>query len=406
MRRRNFFGTLTAGSLAGGVSSAQPLAPTTVAPEGHPKPDAARKLTITPIVLMAPRSDGIEAVWGISELCRGRLEWRMAGGAVGLGNTDAFGMVPQGTTVLRVRLSGLKPGQEYQVRAVTTAAVDGKLETSEWKTFRTLDPTSENSRFVVWNDTHLNNATIQQLHEKTPAADFLIWNGDICNDWTKEETLLPAMLNAGERDISQGRPLLLVWGNHDVRGKWAYRLPEMVATPNDRPFYAFRSGPIAVVCLHSGEDKPDDHPSFGGRVALDALRDEQTAWLKSVLAQPEMATAPYRLVFCHIPLRWAVEKVPDYAQGGYDWFSLRCRRAWHDLLVQWKTQAIISGHTHEAAVLPANSDFPYAQVVGGGPKPKEATWMEGVAEKRGFTLRVVSLEGEELHRLELGPISA
>jgi hypothetical protein len=44
--------------------------------------------------------------------------------------------------------------------------------------------------------------------------------------------------------------------------------------------------------------------------------------------------------------------------------------------------------------------------VGGGPKPTEATWMEGVAEKRGLTLRVVSLEGEELHRLELGPISA
>jgi hypothetical protein len=33
-----------------------------------------------------------------------------------------------------------------------------------WKTFRTLDPAAKSTQFVVWNDTHAKNDTIQKLH--------------------------------------------------------------------------------------------------------------------------------------------------------------------------------------------------------------------------------------------------
>ena len=35
--------------------------------------------------------------------------------------------------------------------------------------------------------------------------------------------------------------------------------------------------------------------------------------------------APYRVVFCHIPLRWRNETLPDYSKGGFDHFSERSR---------------------------------------------------------------------------------
>ena len=208
----------------------------------------------------------------VSKLSRGRVEWKGEDGSIGTAAADRFGFVPQGEEILRVKIDGLKAGGKYLLRAITESA-DGKDRAdSEWKKFRTLDPAAKETNFVIWNDTHQNAETLKKLHAATPGGDFLLWNGDTCNDWHQEDWLVPTLLHPAGQDVSDDRPLLRVWGNHDVRGKWAYKVPEMVATPEGRPFCAFRRGPVAVICLHTGEDKPDHHPSFGGRVAFEELR--------------------------------------------------------------------------------------------------------------------------------------
>jgi predicted phosphodiesterase len=392
MKRRQFIGTLTVGGLGGAL--AQESIPQT-------KPVLVR----TPLVLMAPRVDGVEAVWAVSRLSKGRLEWEAGDGTRGVAGADAFGFVPQGEGVLRVRLSGLEPGTSCRVRSHTVAADDAETITSPWKTFRTLNPLAAETRFVMWNDTHVNHETIRALHAKTPAADFLVWNGDTCNDWTKDELLVPTLLNPGDCDITGERPLFITWGNHDVRGAYAFKMPGLVATPEGRPYYAFRSGPVAVIVLHTGEDKPDDHPSFQDRVAFDALRAEQARWLQEVILRPELRDAPYRLVFCHIPLRWKDERAQDYAGTGFDRHSGRSRAAWHDSLVAWKTQVILSGHTHEPFWLPPAQEFPYGQLTGGGPQLARATWTEGSADATQLRLKLMNLEGTILHELSLRPLA-
>lgn len=358
---------------------------------------------VTPLVLMAPRSDGLEAVWAVSRLSRGWLEWESTDGSSGRVKSDRFGFVPQGHKVLRVRMDGLTPGRSYRVRSVTVAVEDGETETSPWKSFRTLDPAASETTFAVWNDTHVNQPTLQQLHQQTTAADFLVWNGDTCNDWKSEDLLIPTLLHPGRCDISAGRPLLVVWGNHDVRGKYAFEMPEMVATPNGRPFYAFRSGPVGVICLHTGEDKPDGHPSFSGRVAFDQLRQEQAAWLAETVRRPEIGGAPYRVVICHIPLRGVDESPQDYDTGGFDRHSGRSRAAWHDSLVAWGAQVIVSGHTHRTTWIPPSTEFPYAQLIGGGPAPTAATWIDARADSQRLRLVVRDLAGVVKHDLSLRP---
>jgi predicted phosphodiesterase len=397
MKRREFLGTLTAGALGGSLSHAQ----TAIAPaESVP---AASRLTRTPLVLMAPRLDGVEAVWAVNKLCKGRIEWEAEGGESGVAATDNFGFVPQGGKILRVRLAGLKPGTKYRVRSITVAADDAREETSPWKEFRPLNAQAAGTSFVVWNDTHVNNETIRKLHEVTPDADFLLWNGDTCNDWTSEELLIPTLLHPGECDISKGRPLFVTWGNHDVRGPHAFQMPELIATPNGRPFHAFRSGPVACVCLHTGEDKPDSHPSFRGRVAFDSLRREQAEWLASTIQHPEFRDAPYRIVFCHIPLRGLDESPQDYEKGGFDRHSGRSRAVWNEALVKWKVQLIVSGHTHRHTWLPATNEFPYGQMIGGGPSPRAATWMQGSADASRLQLVVRDLSGKVLHEVNVTP---
>ena len=237
---------------------------------------------------------------------------------------------------------------------------------------RTLDAASDSARFAVWNDTHQHDDTIRALHAATPEVDVLVWNGDLCNDWTDPALFLPTVLSPAGLDVSAGRPLASSMGNHDVRGTWAYQLEEFVATPEGRPFTAFRIGPVACVVLHTGEDKPDDHPTFEGRVAFEPLRAEQAEWLREVTARPGLRDAPYRVVFCHIPLRWTEESAVDYDAGEYDQFSRRSRDAWHDALVAWGAQIVVSGHTHEPAWLAPTAEFPYGQLVSGGPEADPA----------------------------------
>lgn len=408
MNRRIFLGQLAGGAigtaLVPGAALAQPdaIPAATTAPGSAPTPG---HLMRTPLVLMAPRPDGLEAVWAVNELCRGRLEWRSEDGAHGEAHTDPFGFVPQGRRILRVRVTGLTPGRAYRVRTIVSATDRDATETTPWKSFRTLDPAAAETSFVVWNDTHINNPVIERLHELTPKADFLLWNGDTCNDWKTEDLLVPTLLHPAGRDITEGRPLFLTWGNHDVRGKFAFEMPEMVATPSGRPFHAFRSGPVAFICLHTGEDKPDDHPTFGGRVSFDQLRREQAAWLAETIRRPGIADAPYRVVFCHIPLRWTDESPQDYANQGFDRHSGRSRAAWHDSLVAWKTQVIISGHTHRSTWLPPAEGFPYAQLIGGGPKPEAATWMKATAGSDRLHIVVRDLQGNVKHDVAFPPLA-
>jgi hypothetical protein len=395
MKRRGFLGKVTGGVVAGasGIAPGQEAAA-----ENLP-------LVKTPAVIMAPRADGVEVVWAVSKLARGHVEWKSEDGSSGTAGADRFGFVPQGDEILRVKVGGLKPGGRYTLRAVTDSTDGKEHHEGPWKKFRTLDPAAKSTDFVIWNDTHQNEETIRRLHASTPAGDFLLWNGDTCNDWHQEDWLVPTLLHPGGQDVSEDRPMLLVWGNHDVRGKWAFKVPEMIATPDGRPYYAFRSGPVAVLCLHTGEDKPDDHPSFGGRVAFEALRREQAEWIRQVTARPEFRDAPYRVVFCHIPLRWT-EEVADagYEKGGYDAFSRFSREAWHDALVAWKTQIVISGHTHRPAWIESNAEFPYAQLVGGGPQPDRATWIEGKADAAALSFVMKDLHGKVIREVSLKPV--
>lgn len=360
------------------------------------KPGAEKQpLMVTPAVIMAPRADGVEVVWAVSRLCRGWVEWREEGGPVVKCASDDFGLVPQGDRVMRVRIGGMRSGKRHALRVVVEAADGEKArEESAWKNFRTLDPAGAEAHFVVWNDTHDNHETIRALHEATPAADFLLWNGDTCNNWDQEAWLVPTLLHPAGQDVSADRPLLLAWGNHDVRGKWAFKVRELMAMPQGRPFHAFRSGPVAFISLHTGEDKPDDHPSFGGRVACEALRREQAEWLNEVTKIPEIRDAPHKVVFCHIPLRWTQEADVRYDKGGHDYFSRMSRDVWHDALVAWGAQVVISGHMHQDAWIPGNGKFPYAQMVSGGPALQSARWIDGKADASGLKLVMRDLAGK------------
>lgn len=353
-------------------------------------------------VAMAPRSDGIEIIWRVRHLARGFVEYGTTPALGQIRRDDGWGLRPTGNESVRVRLDGLTPGTIYHYRTVTESMdrKDPSRTTSEIRTFRTLDPAAETTKFAVWNDTHKHGDTLQKLAELTPASDFLIWNGDIGNDWHQPGEIADTILDPADGvNASDGHPLLLVRGNHDVRGPLAWQLQEHAPMPEHLPWFAVRSGPVAALCLDTGEDKPDDHPHLFGRAASEPMRRAQAEWMREVTRQPGFKDAPYRLVFCHIPLRWT-DEVTDF---GYDWYSRRSRDLWHEPLAEWGAQMVISGHTHRDAHLEATGDFPYQQLVGGGPKMPRARLITGEADGEKLLLRMLDMDGAETRRLSLRP---
>lgn len=190
--------------------------------------------------------------------------------------------------------------------------------------------------------------------------------------------------------IADRWPLAYVRGNHDVRGPEAHLLPKFTGTPGDAFHYAFRSGPLAALVMDSGEDKPDDHRYFGGMAAFQPMQRRQLEWLKGIAKLPWFREAPFKVLFCHIPLYFKREISQAYGS----WESHRfCRDLWVPALVEAGVKLIVSGHTHDAHWMPAKEGQPIAQLVGGGPQPKSATIIHGKATNDSLSLVMSRLDG-------------
>ena len=210
-------------------------------------------------------------------------------------------------------------------------------------------------------------------------------------------------------DPSQGwastRPLLFVPGNHDVRGQRARELSAGLGSwpgQTELPYnFALRLGPIALVGLDTGEDKPDAHPVFAGTAAYEPYRELQAAWLKSAARKPEIAGAPLRIAVCHIPLRGRPGDNDGTTLEGYAAYSGMGARLWLPILREAGFAAVISGHTHQHRIDDASDTEPVMQVVGGGPQPGRATLTIVQADRHKAELRVEDLAGKTISRRDL-----
>jgi predicted phosphodiesterase len=416
MNRRNFLSAIAVVSTAS-AANAIPAGIRTPSSARSPAaanaaPAAALLLKGTPVAF-APAPDGFTVSTGLGAPARAWVEYGETEALGSVADADPNGFVPHGENVLQIRVSSLRPGVRYFWRLAAAPLFplptprNKATEHSPVYSLKTLAPGAASTQFTVWNDTHDRAETIKRLHAARHAEDdFLLWNGDVSNNVNLRSQIHRLYLSPKGADLAKGPPIFETRGNHDVRGVRANLIREYVAFPGGRPFYAFRSGPLAAIALDTGEDKPDSHPSHCGIAAFEPLIREQTAWLEQAIRMPGICDAPYRVVFCHIPLRWTHEKKPDYAKNGFDHFSLRGRKAWAGALKRWGAQVIISGHTHRVAWLEPTDEFPFVQLTGGGPDLAAATLIHGRADASSLRIEVKKLaDGSVLHDATFRPLA-
>ena len=147
---------------------------------------------------------------------------------------------------------------------------------------------------------------------------------------------------------------------------------------------------MALVGLDTAEDKLDTNPRFAGLFKSAEYREAQTAWLRDALKRPEIASAPYLVAFCHIPL---FDDDPSHNPGDvapddtdpryttdYAYWQRTCGNMWGPLLHEAGCQVLIVGHLHRYRYYAPGADRCWAQLVGGGRDMKEGPGFPTVIE--------------------------
>ncbi|PQO43226.1 purple acid phosphatase family protein [Blastopirellula marina] len=410
--RRDFITKLStlavgAGALAG-VTAAAPAAEAA---------ESDAPLKAGPPVLQNPTSTSMAVAWSVDQAATGFVEYGETPELGSKAYAPENGLNPLNSRFLQARITGLTPGNKIYYRTVTTPIqfanaykiVAGEPIQGEVYEFRTPSAEPTAASFAVLNDTHEKLEVLQAATGQLAAepADLTVWNGDIFNDIRSDDQIIAQVLRPADAPFAAQRPVLYTSGNHDVRGVHARALSQaMIEWPDQKGLgrnFAVRQGPLALVGLDTGEDKPDAHPVFAGLANFEPYREAQGAWLAEALQRADIATAPYLVVFCHIPLWGRPGDNPGDTLEGYASYCRQAQRAWHPHLAKAGAQLLVCGHTHRFRYDEPNDQRAYGQIVGGGPSLSGGTIIRGKADEKTLTVTATSLDGKGLGEWRIPP---
>jgi len=383
--RRQFIGSIPASSL--GITSLGAV------PQTESKSND-KALIASPPVVQNPRAKSFGVSIAVSRLATAWVEYGFEKDALNFtAIASHHGLIVADDKVLHIRVNHrevLPTSNPIYYRVVAQPLIyptpyrvqRGKQQATPVYALYLPSPDSQSIRAISINDTHENFQTIQGLHAQIEKlqADLLIWNGDTCNDFDAKDSPEQILLNPSNNLMqawAATRPLLFSNGNHDVRGQRAREAMKSFAScpeSADLPYnQALRFGPLALITLDTGEDKPDLHPALAGTAAYEPYRESQAAWLKDALQQPAIKDAPFKIATSHIPLRGLDGQPDGTTLKSYARYSGFGAKLWLPQLKAAGFNAVISGHTHRARHDAPTEGMPIHQFVGGGPTPEQAT---------------------------------
>jgi predicted phosphodiesterase len=251
------------------------------------------------------------------------------------------GLVPVGLRHV-VHLTRLEPGVTYSYQAVSTRVVKlkaywpdkGLSVESPVARFRTLDPRQPTLSFSVVTDTHEDIPRIRALNRLIDwkTTEFLVHTGDAFHWIDSEDQLFRNWLEPTLAALGPSTPLVYARGNHELRGPFARQLFDYLPTVEGRFYFAREAGPVHLLVLDTGEDKPDDTNVYARLNRTTPYRSEELRWLREhVRSSAHLRTAPFRVIAMHQP--------------GWGWLA-DGSQAWMDLAAEAKVDLVIAGHTH------------------------------------------------------------
>jgi len=300
----------------------------------------------TPVILYGPflldiseTSTTIE--WITDTPCQGRVEY----GESKLDHDEIpqkDGLIPVGI-LHRIEITGLLPGHTYHYRVVSTRVMrlrpyyadKGRSLESSAYSFTTLDRARPSISFSVITDTHEDVQRIYALMGMIDwkNTDFLVHEGDGV-DWVEnQDQLFDKWLEPLAEGLAHAKPLIYVRGNHEMRGPFARSLSSYLSSADGRYYFTRDDGPVHLIVVDTGEDKPDNNNEYSGLLADAPYREEEYTWLRDLFSTDRrMSEAPFRVIVMHQP-EWG------WVKGEND--------KWTKLANQEHVDLVIAGHLHK-----------------------------------------------------------
>jgi predicted phosphodiesterase len=252
--------------------------------------------------------------------------------------------------------------------------------------FTTLDRNAPSVSFSVITDTHEDARLIDSLNQLIvwDSTDFLVHAGDAFHWLDTEEHVFRAWLRPTIAGLGHSKPLIFARGNHEMRGPFARQLRDYVPTPEGRFYYARDAGPVHLIVLDTGEDKPDDTNVYAELNRTVLYRADELEWFREhVAANDRVAEAPFRVIVMHSP-RWG------WLADGPD--------AWIETANTAGVDLVISGHFHRFSYTAPGPevDHTYHLLVIG---QEQIARVNATAEELGVT--VTGLDGTVVHTLAI-----
>lgn len=324
----------------------------------HPHPVCPVRAVITRgPYLHAPTDTSATITWMTDIPAYSRVLYSTAGQAAKESFSTTDGMKPVGT-LHSVRLRGLKPGQKYQYRVAATPVFElpaywpktGIEMLSDTFFFTTFDSRKAVVKFASISDTHESIGRIDTLMQRilNDSLDFLVQTGDAFNGVSSEAQVwdrwLSPIINGA---LHQSIPFILARGNHDTRGPFARELARYVPIEENRFYFSRDIGPVHLLVIDTGEDKPDSTQVYAMLNRFEEYRNTELGWFKRHTTTNSRAkSAPFRIVVMHQPT-W-----------GWGWISPAsdsARAAWMKAANTAGVDLVIAGHNHRFSFTPAGA---------------------------------------------------
>ena len=279
-------------------------------------------------VLAAPSETSVAVSWAVGRLATGGVEIADNPGMQNARYVKSGEMpiAELSSQSLQVRVAGLKPATRYWYRTVTDEVKSirfpllagisrGERKIGSVHSFVTSGAAGE-SRFGVLNDTHAQWDSFAFVAKRFREMKFPVgvWAGDALNCTEDRGTAVEAFLypDVPTKDYASDTPILFLPGNHEYGGEYARHIDEVMPCRRleERGLeyavlkwnFAVRQGDIALVGLDTGDGLHDDDARLCGLGSYSPYRRLQAEWLDEALRRPEIASAPFAVAFCHIPL--------------------------------------------------------------------------------------------------------
>ena len=250
----------------------------------------------------------------------------------------------------RVTVKNLNPATKYAYRIYSNEVYDDRsfgntVATAVYKRkplyFTTQPIEKEHVSVVVLSDMHEKTAKVGSLLKgvEWDKTDFVLLDGDFMDSFEIESDLYEGVLDTCVEIFAKEKPLVIVRGNHETRGRKAHELKKYFYFPENKYYYTYSLGTTLFIILDSGEDKADSDIEYSGFADFDSYRSEQARWLSEVVKSEAFKKAEHKIAFMHIP--------PYDDNRGQEWHGgLEVRNKFVPILNQAGIDLMVCGHTH------------------------------------------------------------